>query len=239
MKTALGFLVILFVITGCSSSSSRPNTYRTDGQGRPIVDAKYSLADDRKALEEARKDIPADIKSENDELALSLRLLSESSTRNPREVRSEFDKIVRKKREIFDKDIKKEREIFTVSERKKRDEFLKIQKKDRDDFMKSKHERGETSEFYKDQDQKRKEYFADERDRRNDFESDVRERRKNFEDYVRGKVNEFNQEHRAYTKRYDDVQKEKKSTASNAEKLLDEELNSIRNKPSTPLESGE
>lgn len=225
-------------LAACSSTSERSNTYRTDGQDRPLVDAKYSLSEDRKALDEVRSQVPANVKAENDELALSLRLLSETN-RNPRDVRSEFDRLVRKKREQFDKDIKKERETFTLTERKKRDDFLKVQKQTRDQFMKQKRSRDANNDFFREQDQTRKEYFADERDRRNDFESDVRERRKSFEDYTRAKVNEFNQEHRAYVKRWDDLQKQKKSSAISADKALDQELDAIRSKPSTPLESGE
>ena len=145
MKSLYSFALIIFfganifIISSCSSSSSqRSNTYRTEDQGdRPLVDAKYSLTADRKALDEARAQIPADVKTENDELALSLSLMNEAK-RSPREVRSEFDRLVRNKRSQFDKDLKKERENFTKEERKKRDEFLKNQKQSRDQFMNKK-----------------------------------------------------------------------------------------------------
>lgn len=257
-------LVLLGTIA-CGSSQKPDNTYKT-GDERPIVDDKYSLTADRKALEEVRGQVPPEKKKENDELAFILGLMSEVK-RPPSEIRSQFDSVLRKKREVFDTDLKKERETFTKEERKKREEFLKSQQKARDEKKNVKMSREERNEFFKELDGKRNEFFSVEREKRNDFESDVRERRKNFEDYARQKQNEFTQELRAYSKRYEDMRKEREKAKSqpattspgasfqtpgssrtltaqippegNEAAELERELREIMARPGTPLEAGQ
>jgi hypothetical protein len=210
MKTSLLLLPFLLVgIVACSSSSTPENVYRKSEDGRPLVDDKYSLQADRKSMEDLRAQVPNEKKRENDELALTLGLMSETK-KSPSDIRSQFDSILRKKRSLFDKDMTKERENFTKEERKKRDEFMKSQRDQRETFQHSKHTREEQTEFFRSLDEKRSEFFSVERDRRADYESDVRERRKSFDDYAREKQNEFNQEIRAYQKRYDDMKKEER-----------------------------
>lgn len=212
--SALSVLPALLALTvACSSETKAPdNAYRASQDGRPMVDDKYSLQADRKAMDEMRAGIPPEKKRENDELALILGMMNETK-KSPSEVRAQFDTALRKKRSLFDKDITKERETFTKEERKKREDFLKAQRDARETYGHAKHSREERNEFFKDLDGRRTEFFSVERDKRNDFESDIRERRKNFEDYAREKQNEFNQEHRAYTKRYDDLKKQERDNA--------------------------
>jgi hypothetical protein len=240
--------LLLLFLAACSSSDKQPgNAYRRAGD-QPLVDDKYSLQADRKELDEVRSQISADKKKQNDELAFSLGLMSEVK-KPPMEIRSQFDGALRKKRDLFDRDMQKERESFTKDERRKREAFLKNQQQQRDQFGREKHSRDEKNDFYKELDEKRSDYFSVERDRRNDFESDVRERRRSFEDYVREKQNEFNQEHKAYTKRYEEMKKEQREQANpsspskasfNSEAAdLDRELESLKSKPGTNLESGE
>lgn len=234
-------IILIFLgLLGCASSSEKgSNQYQSADGDRPLVDAKYSLAADREALNEMRSQVPEDKKKQNDEMAYLLGLFA-NPEKSPSEIRQQFDTLVRKKRGQFDKDITRERENFNKSERKKREDFLKEQKQVRDDFNKTKQDRDKKSDFYRDQDQKRSEYFADERDRRNDFESDVRERRKNFEDYVREKTTEFNQEHRAFSKRQEELKKEKKKPKVDpAAAELEQGLQDAKSKPGTFLESGE
>ncbi len=210
MKTSLSILPALLIgIAACSSSSTPENVYRKSEDGRPLVDDKYSLQADRKSMEDLRAQVPNEKKRENDELALTLGLMSETK-KSPSDIRSQFDSLLRKKRSLFDKDMTKERENFTKEERKKRDEFMKSQSDQRETFKHEKHGREEQTEFFKNLDEKRSEFFSVERDRRADYESDVRERRKSFDDYAREKQNEFNQEIRAYQKRYDDMKKEER-----------------------------
>lgn len=232
----ISIVLILFALIGCSTASDKSNNqYKAAAQDRPLVDAKYSLSADRQAFDEIRSQVPEDRKKQNDESAYFLQLFS-NPERDPAQIRSQFDDLIRKKRSQFDKDISRERESFTKQERQKRDDFLKSQKQTRDEFVRQKQSREEKSEFFRDQDQKRSEYFADERDRRNDFESDVRERRKNFEDYVRQKNNEFNQEYKIFQKKHEDLKKQNKNHSAFE---LEEELQKAKSLPGTNLGSGE
>lgn len=202
--------LILAMTAGCSAIERRNNMYKTAEEERPLVDEKYSLSSDRNKMEELRKDVPTDKKKKNDDLAIMLQEMSELQ-KHPNDIREKFNKILRKKREIFDRDMTKERDQFTKTERKTRDTFLKQMDEARKDFTSGgkKPTKDQRDEFFKDQSTQRSEYFANEREKRNDFESDVRERRRSFEDYVRETTNEFNQEHRAYYKRWEEMKKEK------------------------------
>lgn len=258
MKKSASFLALFLAcslalgLAACASKSQPENTYRPPGEDRPLVDDKYSLQADRKAFDEMRSQVPPDKKRENDELALILGMMAETK-RPPSEIRNQFDSVLRKKRQQFDKDMTKEREIFTKEERKKREAFLKAQQDERSAFTRQKTDRETKNRFYKELDEKRSEFMSVERDRRADFESDVRERRKSFEDYIREKQNEFNQEHRAYTKRYEEHKKaeaqSKAPQSKNSNQLmqqheieaaeLERDLQNARMRAGTPLEAGE
>ena len=190
---------------GCSSVTTRENTFRTaqETEKRPLVDDSYSLASDRQKLEEIRKDETKEKRHENDEEAFMLELFKDPQ-KTPSEVREKFDSFLRKKREIFDRDLRKERDQFTNEERKKRDTFLKDAEDTRKDFLSRKPNRDDKARFFSDQDDKRREFFANQREKRNDFESDVQERRKGFEDYTKERRNRFNDDYRAYVKAYDE-----------------------------------
>lgn len=209
--TKVGVQVCTFALLAFSLSCRNPeskNQYQSPaGLNPPAVDPKYSLAADRQAVEDLRQNIPAQRKAENDEEALMLQLFSDVK-RNPMDIRSTFDQMLRKKRELFDRDMNRERDQFNWAERKSRDEFLKSQSKERERITQNKSlGKEERAEFFKDQDTRRREFFADERDKRNDFESQIREKRKNFEDYTRAKTNEFNAEMRAFQKKHDEAKK--------------------------------
>lgn len=261
--TVIKLLILSLTLVGCSVSRKAPNEYRNKSDDRPLVDSKYSLAADRKQFDEIRGEVPEQRRQENDELALILGMVSDTQTdlkTPPSEIRSKFDSMLRKKREQFNRDMKKEREAFTKEERKKRDTFLKEQQEARGVFNREKHPRDRKNEFYKELDAKRSEYFSVERERRADYESDVRERRKSFEDYTREKTGQFQQELKAYQKRYDEAKKLKEEklktgtytpppmpgstprfyTQQAAEAAaLEKELEELRSKPGTNLESGE
>jgi hypothetical protein len=219
------------VLIGCSSQETKPaNTYRDSTDQRPIVDDKYSLTQDRKEMEAMRSQIPDDKKTENDELALILGLMSDVK-KEPSEIRRKFDTQLRKKRELFNKDMSKERDQFTKDERKKRESFLKAQTDARTIYQRERQTKEARAEFFNDQDSKRKEFFADLREKRNDFESDVLERRKNFEDYAREKSNEFNQEHRAFIKRREEWKKEQASASKTLVKPAGSMLGALTGNP--------
>jgi ATPase subunit of ABC transporter with duplicated ATPase domains len=67
----------------------------------------------------------------------------------------------------------------------------------------------------------------------------VRDQRKNFDDYVRERTSEFNQEMRAYEKKYNDYKKQKEKSAqgksSNQIQSFDEEYNSYQQLPAEEL----
>lgn len=255
------FILIPLALSACSSTEKRDNQYVRRDDSAPLVDEKYSLRADREKMEEHRREVPAERRAENDEMAYVLQLFQEVKA-PPQDIRSKFDSALRKKREALNRDLQKERENFTKEERRNRDRFLKNQKDERDAFLSAKPAKDQREEFFKDQDEKRREFFSDEREKRNDYESDVRERRKSFEDYAREKNNEFNQEYRAYVRRYDEWKKtkeaEKRESAARVEaaaapndparpipslnseaQLLEKELDEISSRPGTKLQSGE
>jgi hypothetical protein len=254
----ISVFALSIALSGCQSSNQKsglPDNQYASKEDRPLVDNKYSLASDRKALEDLRKDIPAEKKQDNDELSLVLQWTQKGDTA-PSKIREQWQQLTRKKRETFDRDMKKEREAFNRTERKSREEFLNVQKAQREEFKRQKTNREQSNTFYKDQTQARSDFFAGEREKRGDFESDTRERRKSFEDYMKEKNNMMNDEMRNYTKKYDALKKEKKQNepssrtgdtfqvpvASFMESLqeeLDRELEAARNHQGTALEAGE
>ncbi len=250
-QKVFGALVLGLVFlsqTQCQSEKPR-NTFRSsespDAPSRPLVEDKYRLTEDRQKLDELRKEIPPDQKTENDELALVLQLLKDES-KPPYEIKNKFDQVLRKKRELFQRDAQRERESWTTSERKKREAFLKRMDQDRKDFQSQKVSKDQRAEFYKSQDMARREFSANERDRRADFESDFRERRKSFEDYARENQNSFYQEWRAYSKRFDDQKRKKEdnnfgepSGANGEVKSFLQELEDSKRMKSEKIESGQ
>ena len=210
-RIILPFILMACGLSSCDSVESRSNRFHKDDNSdeRPLVDDQYRLSSDRKALDEMRKDIPPDVKLNNDEIAFLMKLLNDSPDRDPAKIRSDFDRAIHKKRDLLSKNLTKERDEFTKQERRNREDFLKAQSEERKDFLREKHSKEDRDRFFSSQDEKRRDYFANQREKRNDFESDVTERRRNFEDYAREKTNEFNGEHRAYTKRYEEMKKAK------------------------------
>ena len=242
--------ITVFLLFQMSCANSPTNTYRSSDESRPLVDDKYRLTADRQKFDEVRAQVPDNKKTENDEIAFILQLMSDPS-KNPSSVREKFDSALSKKREKFSKDIQREREDYTKKERQERELFLKKMEDERKDFLRSKHGKEERDDFFNRQDEKRKDYFETQRERRNDFEADVTERRKDFEDYARGKASEFSQEYRAFQRRHDEYEKgkEKAKTPEAAQpaapqqapevKSFLQEFMDIPSNPGTTLESGE
>lgn len=189
------------VLVSCASGTPES---RVDA---PLVEDKYRLSADRQALEEIRSEVPEDRRRENDELAFALQWMGETK-KSPSEIREKFNSAVSKKRSQFQRDMEKRRETFVRKERADREAFQKEQESLRKDFRGRKATADERKPFFDDIEQKRRDFYADQREKRDAFEADMRDRRKNFDDYVREKTSEFNQEHRAYTRRYDDLKKE-------------------------------
>lgn len=203
----------------CSSSSEKSSI------DQPLVEDKYRLTKDRDSLEEIRKDVPPERQAENDELAFMLQWMGKVE-KHPSQIREKFNSVVSKKRQVFQKDMTRRREDYVKKERKDREVFNKEIEKTRKSFVASKPAPEERREFFNDLETKRKDFYTDQREKRDDFEADMRDRRKNFEDYIRERNMEFNQEHRAYTKRYEDDQKQKreaKKKDSGSQPFLDSE----------------
>ena len=201
-----GCLSMIIFLGGCQIVTKRAEGTAAETSQPLLVDEKYSLTADRKQFEELRKEVPEQKKKENDELALLTQFFADTN-KPPSEIRSKFDRLLRKKREVFQKDMTKEREFYVREEKKRRDIFTKELEAERKDFQGRKVGREVRSEFYDQLDAKRKDFFSSERLKRDEFEEATRDKRKNFEDYAREKNNEFNQEMRAYTKRYEEMKR--------------------------------
>lgn len=237
LPSCLPFVMILG-LAACASKG--PDTV-----DQPIVEEKYRLSADRKALEDIRAQVPEDKRRENDEIAFILQWMGEVK-KSPGEIREKFNSAVSKKRSEFQKDMEKRRETYVKDERKNRDAFQKEQEAQRADFKKRKSNSDERKAFFDDIESKRRDFYTDQREKRDAFESDMRDRRRNFDDYVREKTSEFNQEHRAYSKRYDDYKKDlelkkKKEEESrrDAKKNADSEFKEMDGKASRPLGTDE
>ena len=182
-----------------------PNAAKTDANAGPVPD-EVSLQADRSQFDELRKDIPAETKRENDELAFIRGLMAEG-TEEPSKVRDRFSKAIRDRRERFDRDMRKRRDDYTKVERKNREDFLKNAEREREGIRKRQMSGDERKRFFADQDAKRQDFFSQQNDKRKDFESKVTEDRKAFEDYARERTNEFNAEYRDYTAAFYDRKK--------------------------------
>ena len=220
MKTTqLSLLVIspllLTLASGCGAFDKRNSEKaKQEAAAKTAAEAssaqipdEVSLKEDRAELDELRKDIPEDVKRENDEIAFILKNMA-TMEEEPSKVRDRFQTALRKRREKMDKTLRKERETFTSNERSKRDEFLTKLKEEREDFSSKKPDAKERKKFFDKQESDRKEYFSEQSDKRKDFESNITERRKTFEDYVREQSNKFNQEHRAYSQAFNERRRE-------------------------------
>ncbi len=193
--------IVVITVSSCA-------TFKKDG-GTEGVAASASLAGDvslkadRSELDELRKDIPDEVKKQNDEVALVMSFLVRDSEEEPNRLRDRFNTALRKKRETVDKNLRRSREDFSTKERGDREAFLKKTKEAREDFLKTrKRTSDERKRFFDDQDDRRKSFFSEQQEKRKDFEMKVQDSRKELEDSIREKQNAFNQEWRAYQARY-------------------------------------
>lgn len=206
----IGFLVLPWMVSGCASGKS------VEAVNAPLVEDRYRLSADRQAFDQIRAEVPEDQRRENDELAFVLQWMGEVKHR-PAEIREKFNSAVAKKRSVFQKDMTNARSEFVKAERRERETFQKESENSRRDFRNRKASADERKAFFDDLDQKRRDFYAGQRERRDAFEAEARDKRKNFDDYIREKTAEFNQEHRAYSKRYDDWKKDLETKKKGAE----------------------
>ncbi len=199
---------------------------------------EYSLKADRQALEEQRREIPEEVKRNNDEVALVLQLMQTNDLgemQEPSRIRDRFDKAVRDRRDKIDKESRKSRDEYSKNERLNRETYFNDLKKQRDEFMKSKHDNEARNRFFSEQDEKRRDFIATQQEKRNDFESDIREKRKNFDDYIHEKQEFFNQEARSYAKRYDEMRKAQSLKKDMQEKERRIKESQAKSAPQAPL----
>jgi ElaB/YqjD/DUF883 family membrane-anchored ribosome-binding protein len=202
-----GFVAaVAFVLTSCASYRSTGTSNRVSGDTKILAEqpGEVSLREDRSNLDQARKDIPEEIKKQNDEIAMLLSFVVRDSEEDPGRLRERFNTALRKKRDAVDKKVRRAREDFSKKEKDEREAFLKKSKTERDRYLSSgrMHSAEDRKRFFDDQEDARKSFFADQQEKRKDFESRITDERKDSEDFIREKQNAFNQELRAYQARY-------------------------------------
>lgn len=213
IRPLFGLLLTISLFTGaCAVTRSKDSGYSAkDDSTKDIseVPEELSLKEDRSQLEQLRKEVPDDIKKDNDELAFIMKMMGEVKER-PDRIRDRFNSEVRKRRDKFSKINQKEREQFNLKSKKERDDFLKKMDKERTEFSKGKPSSDERKEFFNEQETKRREFFSKQSDERREFDAKMRERQSDFDAYLRDQTGEFNQEHRAYGERFRQWEKDKK-----------------------------
>src|SRR3954465_589750 len=200
MKTSQKILLVtcplLFTLaSGCGAldkrnadKEKRDAATKAQAASSTKIPDEVTLKEDRSQLDELRKDIPEDVRRENDEVAFILKNMA-TMEEEPSKVRDKFQTAVRKRRDKMDNQLRKERDDFSKNERTSRETFLEKLKSEREDFNASKRDSKERTRFFDKQDGARKDFFADQSEKRKDFESNITERRRDFEDYVREKTN--------------------------------------------------
>ncbi|MCB0349587.1 MAG: hypothetical protein KDD38_00290 [Bdellovibrionales bacterium] len=179
-------------------------------QQQEEVSIETSLANDRKTIEELRKNIPAEKRQENDQLKEILSLMGEVKD-HPSKIRDRFNRVTQRMRQDQRKASSRARSDYNRIEKKNREEFFRKLKEEREDFKSNKASREESKRFYDEQNRIRREYTSDERDRRSQFNADNKAQGDDFNAMMREKNREFTAELRAYTQRYNDYQKELKN----------------------------
>lgn len=202
---ALAILVSAVICTVACTNKAK----KVDATAPIPMNEELSLKADRSQLDELRKEVPGEVKKDNDELAAILGMLNTGFEQEPNKIRDRFNKAIRDRRQKMDKQLRREREDYTRTEKKSREEYQKKQRAERDDFLRKKRSQEDRRDFFSDQDTKRREFQADQREKRNEFEATVLERRRTFEDYAREKTNFFNGEMRNYSKEYDERRRAK------------------------------
>lgn len=198
-KILLAFISL--AIVACSNASKRSAESSNSDE--------VSLKADRSEFDQLRKDMPAEVRKENDELAGILQLLRNPNGEyeRPEKIRERFSKIMRDKRERNDKQFRHEREDYNRLEKDKRAEFTETQKSEKEDFLGDKPSSEKRKRFFDRQEEKRARFYDDSREKRRSFEAEISTRRRNFEDYNREKTNLFNAELRNYQKEFDERRK--------------------------------
>lgn len=162
--SSLAVAVVLFwasFLGGCSSTLEGQN--RIGAEDEKVIPENYSLTADRSKLDGLRKEIPEEVRTQNDEDAFILQLFA-TPDRKSSEIRRAFDQAAAKKRKDFDRDLRKERDDFDRKERTERADFLKKLEQDRKNFDLSRRSKEQKSEFRTEQEEARREFFANQKE---------------------------------------------------------------------------
>ncbi len=241
--------MVLLWLLGCSGIQKRDQMKSSESSEGEKNESEITIKSDRSYLDDLRKEVPEDVRSENDELATILNLMS--GTKNPpSEINNRFQHILRRSRKKFEDQQRRDRSQFDRSERKKRDEFLATKKKEQEKFLNEKRSKEERAEFFRNHDEEKRLFFSDLQDRRREFESETRIKRNDQESYFRERTSTFNQELKDYSKRYyesENALRLKKQMEQKAQRMKRsdpsatpqpsglEDFNQIPNTPGIPL----
>lgn len=212
-----GCLIAIIALCACSVSTKHDQdagdpSVRPDNASAADSSAgsgDISLKDDHKSIEELRKNIAPEKRKENDELKAIMTYFGEVKEL-PQRIRDRFQRLMQRDRERFKRESERSRDEFNRDEKKRRDDFNAKVKKARDDFDSKKAGRDDKKRFFDDLEQQRRDFSADERTRRDDFNRDLKQKYDDFNAQARDREQEFNEQYRAYTTRFNDVQKELK-----------------------------
>lgn len=235
VQTAFFILCAVSVtLSGCATSVKQDSGVEAAALSSAAdLGDEFSLKSDRAALDEARKDIPEEVKKQNDEVALIMSYIIRDAEEEPTRLRDRFSTALRKRREANDKELNRARDAYSKNEKKLRETFLAKSKSEREDFLKTrKRTADDRKEFFSDQEDRRKAFFAELQEKRKDFEMSVQDRRKALEDNNRERQNAFNQEWRAYQARYTERKKQ-----AELKKKMDEKSRALQRagKPVIPV----
>jgi hypothetical protein len=192
-KFLIGFGAAIMV---CLSSCATETKHDQGTNGDEV-----SLKDDRRSVEELRKNIPEEKRKENDELKEILSMFG-TVKEEPSRIQDRYQRATQRMREKFHRDTERERQNFDRNEKKQRDDFNRKMTDEKDKFTNSKPSSEDRKRFFDDQEQKRRDFNEDERTKRDDFNRDAREKADDFNSTMHDKDQEFNDEYRAYNTRY-------------------------------------
>jgi len=196
---------LLLTCTFIFSSGSEPPKEQEEKSNDP----ELSLKQDREELDSLRKDIPEDVKRENDDLAFILKLFDDKK-RKPGKIQSQFNKVYNRNRKKKQNEFKKERKQFTKAEKKGRKDYQKELKKKKEEFLDSDPSHEAKKEFFADERIKRKEYYSEEREKRKEFESEMRAKRRQFDDFMKDRRKDFDDRLRQFKKDQREMRKMEK-----------------------------
>lgn len=220
--------LMVVVIGGCASKGPAEKDELTK---------EISLKQDRSQFDELRKDIPAPVRQENDELALILKTFGELKD-EPFLIREKWSRETRKRRDEFERNVRLTREKRSGEEKTKREKFLDGLKSERESFVTGKHSSEERGRFFDGADTKRRDYFSAERERHDRFESELREGRQDFENGMRRVQGQFDQEYRDYVKKYDEHRRENEKREVEKKKQQANDTTNIKKPTGLPSAKG-